>query len=114
MSKITITPPLSKEAQSIAANWSIEMPVGSDTHPELEARMAQVLQEEIDWEIMMSMFKEIGWTEVSVKRFSQPISNEREVKEWCKENLTGLYKGRGTNWLFENTDDATLFTLRWA
>jgi hypothetical protein len=37
-----------------------------------------------------------------------------EVKEWCKENLQGDYKGRGNIWMFAKEKDAVLFSLKWS
>lgn len=38
----------------------------------------------------------------------------QEVHEWCKEEIGGNhYSWSGSNFWFENTEDAFRFTLRW-
>ena len=86
-----------------------------ELHEELEAELAKTLQEEIDWEILSDMLKVSGWTGIEVRwpsRMSE--SDAHEIKEWCKANLTGNYKGRGSSWIFQHEKDAVLFSLRWA
>lgn len=36
-----------------------------------------------------------------------------ELKEWTKTNLKEFYAARGRTWLFKDSKDATMFTLRW-
>jgi hypothetical protein len=35
-----------------------------------------------------------------------------EIKEWCQENLSEDYSGRGQDWLFKSKEDAVMFRLR--
>ena len=77
--------------------------------------MAHQIQEEIDWEVMCELMQISGWTQITVNwpiRMSE--SDAHEIKEWCRDNLKGLYKGRGKDWLFMEEKDAVLFSLRWA
>jgi len=82
---------------------------------DLEGELARVLQEEIDWEILSSVFVESGWTKVESPHTGALTEvGEHEVKSWCKQNLKGHYKARGKDWLFERAEDATWFSLRWS
>lgn len=76
-------------------------------------QQAKILQEEIDWEIMCSLMKDIGWTHVETTWDMQSIEGAYELKEWCKKHLKGHHKGRGRNWLFELEKDAIIFALKW-
>lgn len=76
--------------------------------------MSKILQEEIDWEIMCQIMKEIGWTEITTSWDIKSLEETYEIKEWCEMNLKGHRKGRGKTWLFELEKDASMFALRWA
>ena len=81
----------------------------------VEKEMAKVLQEEIDWEVMIEVMIEIGWTKVNIDWPNQMSAvDAHKVKEWCRANLQGHYKGRNKIWLFEQEKDAILFVLRWS
>ena len=75
---------------------------------------AQQLQEEIDWEVLCGILKEVDWVEIKLEwpRMSESLAHE--IKEWCRANLKGDYKARGRTWMFSQKKDATLFVLRWS
>lgn len=82
---------------------------------EISTAMSKEIQEEIDWEIILSMLKDMGWTQIRMdwpRRMNEGLAHE--IKEWCQINLKGHYKGRYSTWVFENEKDATMFVLRWA
>jgi formylmethanofuran dehydrogenase subunit E len=80
---------------------------------ELEVELAKTLREEIDWEIVMDSLKYLGYTHI---KMSWPVrmdeTQAHEIKEWCRENLTEHYNGRGQDWLFKSEEDAVMFRLR--
>lgn len=77
--------------------------------------MAKLIQEEIDWEIMCDMMKTIGWTEVKMTWDGyMKESDAHMIKEWCKANLTGMYRARGNTWVFAKEKDASMFILKWS
>jgi hypothetical protein len=78
--------------------------------------LATVLQEEIDWEVMMDILKEAGYTHITMSWLVLRM-NEAQVhaiKEWCRANLKEHYSGRGQDWLFKSEKDATMFVLKWS
>ena len=82
---------------------------------EIADEMAKEIQEEIDWEIMCDIMKQFGWTQIKIswpKNMSE--AGAHKIKEWCRHNLTGNYKGRGQTWIFENGKDASMFVLKWS
>jgi hypothetical protein len=85
-----------------------------DIQQEITENMAREMAEEIDWEVLRSMLKECGWTEVKLEwpRMTEILAHE--IKEWCHANLKGSYHGRGRTWIFSEEKDATLFILKWA
>lgn len=79
-------------------------------------RMARLIQEEIDWEIMTGFLEDTGWSKVTLD-WPYATSSELEtqtINDWCKDNLTGKFRGRDKIWMFENAQDASMFILRWS
>ena len=57
-------------------------------------------------------FEGIGWVRVTLPSFR---SNEHavDVVYWCEENCKGKVNRNGSDFLFENGEEAVIFTLRW-
>ena len=85
-----------------------------ETHPGLEDELAKTLQEEIDWEVMIDILTEIGWTKIETTWSCQSVEDAYELKEWCSRNIEDHYKARGKTWIFAKEKDAVKFSLRWA
>ena len=84
-------------------------------HPGMVTELAQELLEELNWEVMIDIMTEHGWTKIEMgwpHRMSE--QDAHEIKEWCRDNLQGNYNGRAKIWLFEKEKDATMFMLRWS
>ena len=84
-----------------------------ELHEELEAELAKVLQEEIDREVLFDLLVECGWTRIELPSKWLPISGV-EIHEWRQKNLKGKWKGHENTWLFEKSEDAVVFALRWS
>lgn len=59
-----------------------------------------------------------SWTKVSVTRqysYAEWLVSrrERELKDWCEDNITMQWAAWGGNFYFESTDEALIFTLKW-
>ena len=86
-----------------------------DVQQEMMDVLAKEIQEEIDWGMMLEIMKATGWTHVQMPWPGTMNSGRaHEIKEWCKYNCVGHYKGRGNDWLFENKEEAVMFKLRWS
>lgn len=72
---------------------------------------AQQLADDIDFEVLSTVFVESGWTKVVL----QPMTWERgaEIDLWVHKNINGGTHDRGLVWLFEDPKEATWFKLRW-
>lgn len=83
-----------------------------DLVDEMVEQAAAALQEEIDKEIVFAALKEGSWHLVVLDRF---LSREHSVDVimWIEENCTGQYHTHGREFLFENRQDAVLFSLKW-
>lgn len=79
---------------------------------ELVTKMSLQMQQEIDAEILRSMFKKLGWHEVVLT----PMTAETGavIDKWIQENVKGRsHWTHGLVWLFEDVKDANWFKLRW-
>jgi hypothetical protein len=71
------------------------------------------MSREIDREVLWSMLKEIGWTRVILSSETAMI-NATAIKEWLSFNCLGSYEKHYSDFIFENTKDASMFILRWS
>jgi hypothetical protein len=76
------------------------------------AEQGKKFAEQMDREVLWSMLTEIGWTRVILSRL-QDNRHAVDITYWLEENCQGAYEREGRDFLFENSQDATLFTLRW-
>lgn len=81
-----------------------------DVEDELSIELAKQIQEMVDVEVLIKLFKSMGWTEqVSVM--------PNVMDDW---DYTGIFKGGSwhdkarTIWIFENEEDLTYFVLKWS
>lgn len=107
---------IKEKSRSLPFKWTVSLEHGQDDYnPEIEKEVAKALQEEIDWEILQDIMVQIGWTKIDITWPHQMSAQDaHEVKEWCRANLKGNYKGRQRIWLFEKEKDAVMFTLKWS
>jgi hypothetical protein len=82
---------------------------GVELGDELAIAMSQAIAEEIDWEIMCDLLSQAGWQKVKAPTDGNPL-----VTDWVQENVKGRYKNRFDIWIFERSEDAVWFTLRWS
>lgn len=74
---------------------------------------AKILQEEIDWELMVDMMVAVGWTKVKLPRFfaSGPTL---DMNNWLHNECKRHWRHRNTIWIFEDKNEAALFKLTWS
>ena len=105
---------IEEKSRKLQSKWTVTLEHGDTDYNANYEEIAKVLQEEIDWEVMIDIMTEIGWTKIEMKWPHQMSARDaHEVKEWCRANLQGHYQGRARIWLFEKEQDATMFVLRW-
>ena len=78
---------------------------------EVEDTLAKTLQEEIDAEVLRSVFKESGWREVVLRPMTWEHGDQIDI--WVAENIKGGHWNRGLVWLFKDEKEANWFSLRW-
>jgi hypothetical protein len=86
---------------------------GVELGDDLAAAISQAIADKIDWNIMCDLMTQVGWHRVEANtRFD--IDNYAAVTEWLNEYVKGHYKCRFNTWLFERSEDAVWFALRWS
>lgn len=65
-----------------------------------------------DYVAFADRMREQGWYEVDLARYTDNY-HAIDVREWVHENCTGQYNTFGRHWVFESSEDAVLFKLRW-
>lgn len=74
---------------------------------------AKALQEQIDNELMVNMFKCQGWTVVSLATLKSNI-HAVDIEDWCRENAgAGMWNKFGSTFMFKEKKHAEWFMLRW-
>lgn len=74
-------------------------------------RAGKAMSDEIDFTILSEMLIEIGWQKVILK----PMSWEdgAAVDLWVEQNVKGHHQTMGLVWVFERSEDANWFAMRW-
>lgn len=69
------------------------------------------LADEIDFEILCGMLKELGWKKIVLS----PMTHEQscEIDYWTDQHVKGSFETMGLVWIFELEEDANWFALRW-
>jgi frataxin-like iron-binding protein CyaY len=86
---------------------------GVELGDDLADAMSQAIADKIDWDIMCDLMTQVGWH--TVKASTQySMDDYAIVKEWLNKNIKGHYKFRFNTWIFEQSEDAMWFALRWS
>jgi hypothetical protein len=75
---------------------------------ELGTNMQSAVDRQILWDILIDM----GWTRVKLSRF---VDNYHaiDITYWLDEHVNNSFEREGADFIFEDSKDAMLFTLRW-
>ena len=104
---------IKQKTRSLKTKWTVALE-HSQYDQEYEEELAKTLQEEIDWEVMMDILKEEGYTHITMPWPTRMgVVQAQDIREWCKANLTEHFHGRGPDWLFKSEKDVSIFMLRW-
>jgi hypothetical protein len=67
----------------------------------------------IDFEILSDvLISTCGWHRVDLERFTDN-KNAVDITNWCHQKIQGEWKRNGCHFIFEETGDAIMFTLKW-
>ena len=73
---------------------------------------AKEMQRSIDFEVLCNLYVKMGHTVVRINY--GPARRWIDVMAWVDANRTGNYLEHKGMWVFELSNDATMFALRWA
>jgi hypothetical protein len=70
------------------------------------------MQSQVDREILWGILIGMGWTRVKLSRF---VDNYHavDITYWLDEHVKNSFERQGADFIFEDSKDAMLFTLRW-
>jgi hypothetical protein len=77
----------------------------------IEAKVKE-MQQEIDREVLWGMLKELGWVRVNLSNETAMVYATR-ISEWLIQNCQGSYERHRSDFIFEDSRDATMFILKW-
>lgn len=83
-----------------------------DAIDEAVKRAAKEMADEIDFQVLLGLYKEIGWTEIEFNPHRTTLEVAL-IKEWTNANCKGHYISRSNRFLFEDEKDAMWFSMRW-
>ena len=83
----------------------------NDIEQDIINRAGKRMSDEIDFEILCGMLKELGWRKIILS----PMTWEQglEVDAWTAKHVKGNFETMGLVWIFEDQEDANWFALRW-
>ena len=80
---------------------------------EILEELGTQMQSQVDREILWGMLIGLGWTRVMLDRF-QDNKHAVDIRYWLEENIKNPFERNGRDFIFEDSQDAMLFILRWA
>lgn len=88
---------------------SIDMGV-SEKEKQMLQQATDMIKAEIDWGVMVSIYKEQNWS--VVRAHCKNRDHSVEMRAWAKANC-GPHDNHNNHWMFAQEKDAFVFTLRW-
>jgi len=82
-----------------------------DLQQQMLDEMGKRMSEEIDFEILCGMLCEMGWTKVILSPMTWETGDAIDL--WVHKNIKNPHENMGLVWIFESSQDANWFTLRW-
>ena len=79
---------------------------------EMMEQAGQEMAREIDREVLWGMLIGIGWTRVNLSS-ETAMTQATRILEWLTQNCQAPYEKHRSDFIFEDSRDATMFILRW-
>lgn len=79
---------------------------------EIIKAQGEQMQQAEDREILWGMLQTMGWHRIMIDRL-QDNNHAIDITYWLEANCKGAYERNGRDFIFEDSKDAVLFTLRW-
>lgn len=74
--------------------------------------IARQMANEIDFQVLSTVFIREGWTQVTLDRFTNN-KNAIDIADWAEEHCRDNYIKHSTTYVFKDPGDAVMFTLKW-
>ena len=101
--------------RKLSTQWTVQLESAEPQFGETVMQdLARTYQEEVDWDMTCDMLTSIGWHRIDLDAEFHELRWHSEVKPWLQNNMQGMYRSRRNMWLFEKSQDAALFLLRWS
>ena len=78
---------------------------------ELVTHAAKQLSDDIDFEVISGILLEGGWSKVVLSPMT--IETSAAIDMWILKQCKGDHHARGLVWIFERSEDAMWFKIRW-
>ena len=79
---------------------------------EIMEQAGQEMAREIDREVLWGMLIGIGWIRVNLSS-ETAMTQATRISEWLTQNCQAPYEKHRSDFIFEDSRDATMFILRW-
>lgn len=80
---------------------------------EIAEELSNQIRKEIDFEVLVDVLvNACGWHRVDMERF-EDNRQAVDITTWCHDNAQGNWKRNGCKFVFEDSKDAVMFTLKW-
>lgn len=79
---------------------------------DFERKLADDIQKEMDFDILSSTLKDLGWSAVEFEPFNWHQHPDK-IAAWVKQTAQGNYYHVGTKFIFERVEDASAAILKW-
>jgi hypothetical protein len=85
----------------------------SDLQEQVLNDLAKSMEQSVDFVVLCDVLKGFGWTVLEVDYDPDAGQGWNTVKNWTDENFVEDHREHRGTWLIENSQDATMFALRW-
>lgn len=79
----------------------------------INEEVSRAIAEEIDASITLESLSREGWYLVTLETLG-PQKRANKIKQWISNNVSGRFYQYGRRFAFEDSKDATLFTVLWS
>lgn len=62
--------------------------------------------------MLMESLTQQGWHRIDLARFKNN-KHAVDIQTWVADNCKGKWHSFGRHWIFENSEDAVMFRLKW-
>lgn len=76
---------------------------------QIDQDLYNIFEQELQFEILCETLIATGWFRGTAVK----CDNTADIEHWVRTHCIHKYYGKDRYWVFENSDDAALFSLTW-